>query len=97
MELAVERYRQRVGDSTRLANAVTGKLALRQLELGKAAAKLDALSPLKTLDRGYAIVTDTNGHVIDTAGKVSTGDTIQARLANGSLTAEVTEVKEDTE
>ena len=46
---------------------------------------LDSLSPLGTLQRGYAIVTDSNGLVVREAGNVSIGDEIEARVANGRL------------
>ena len=52
---------------------------------------LDAVSPLATLDRGYAVVTDADtGSVLTDAGKVSAGDRIAARLASGNLEATVT-------
>ena len=46
---------------------------------------LDSLSPLATLQRGYAIVTDSNGLMVREAGSVSIGDEIEARVANGRL------------
>lgn len=49
---------------------------------------LDAISPLATLQRGYAIVSDANGVVTD-AGKLQPGAAIQARLAQGRLQARV--------
>jgi exodeoxyribonuclease VII large subunit len=58
---------------------------------------LHAVSPLATLDRGYAIVVDANGHVLQDAGETSIGATIEARLAHGNLTATVTQVATDDE
>ena len=46
---------------------------------------LDSLSPLGTLQRGYAIVTDSSGSVVLEADSVSVGDDIEALLANGRL------------
>ena len=46
---------------------------------------LDSLSPLATLQRGYAIVTDRNGRVVTDAATVAAGDDLEARLANGRL------------
>jgi exodeoxyribonuclease VII large subunit len=46
---------------------------------------LDSLSPLGTLQRGYAIVSDSEGKVLTDAGKVSVGDEVEARLASGRL------------
>jgi exodeoxyribonuclease VII large subunit len=54
---------------------------------------LHAVSPLATLDRGYAIVTDVSGHVLQHPREVQPGATIQARLADGKLTATVTQIE----
>ena len=56
--------------------------------------QLNALSPLATLERGYAIVTSEAG-VVQNAEDVRRGDTIEARLREGRLQAEVTEVVPD--
>lgn len=56
---------------------------------------LDSLSPLATLDRGYAIVTDSEGTVIRDASRVSVGDTVEARLASGRLGLTVTRTETD--
>jgi exodeoxyribonuclease VII large subunit len=52
--------------------------------------KLDAVSPLATLARGFAVVTRTDGRVITDASTVAVGDDIQARLHRGVLQARVT-------
>jgi exodeoxyribonuclease VII large subunit len=55
---------------------------------------LDAVSPLATLRRGYAIVSDAaNGAVISHAGAARPGQHIRARLSDGTLTAEVQDVE----
>ena len=48
-----------------------------------------ALSPLKTLERGYAIVQDAEGAVVREAGKVTEGQRLGVRLATGRLTVSV--------
>ncbi len=48
---------------------------------------LHAVSPLATLDRGYAIVLDSSGGVVMNAGDIKPGERIAARLAKGSVTA----------
>ena len=54
------------------------------------------MSPLATLDRGYAMVTDpASGRVVSDASQVSVGDKISARLANGTLDATVTKSHTD--
>jgi exodeoxyribonuclease VII large subunit len=56
---------------------------------------LHAVSPLATLDRGYAIVVDADGHVLQDAREVTIGATIETRLARGKLAATVTHVVTD--
>ncbi len=59
--------------------------------LGFATRTLNSVSPLATLDRGYAIVTEREtGRLLTTASAVDTGMSIQARLADGALEATVT-------
>ena len=61
--------------------AVANRLAL-------ATRGLQAVSPLATLDRGYAIVTDAaSGNTITDATTVTAGSTIEARLAHGRIAA----------
>lgn len=52
-------------------------------------ARLRALSPAATLDRGYAIVQRADGHVVRAASEVAKGDPLRVRLAEGELAATV--------
>lgn len=84
--------RQRLGGS---GTAAVDRLNVR-LRLAKRA--LDSVSPLATLDRGYAIVSDEQtGAILTDAATVDPGAAIRARLARGELKATVTETltKED--
>jgi exodeoxyribonuclease VII large subunit len=49
------------------------------------AAKLDALSPLKVLGRGYAIATDEAGRAVSDASAVGVGDKLSVSLSRGAL------------
>ena len=53
---------------------------------------MHAVSPLATLERGYAIVLDASGHVVTETSNVARGAQIEARVARGSIRATVTEV-----
>lgn len=57
-------------------------------------AKLDALSPLKVLSRGYAIARTHSGSVIRSAKQVEPADAVEVVLNDGLLSAIVTHVKE---
>ena len=56
--------------------------------------KLEALSPLAVLQRGYSIVTDSNGNVIKTVSRVAPGDGISIILSDGRILADVQEVQD---
>ena len=58
-------------------------------------AKLDAMSPLKVLTRGYAMTQTEDGTVIRSVNQVVPGNNIQISLSDGHVTAAVTEVKEN--
>lgn len=51
---------------------------------------LESLSPLAILDRGYALIFDSNGKLLKDASRVQEGDTVSARLARGQIEASVT-------
>jgi exodeoxyribonuclease VII large subunit len=60
--------------------------------LDRASARLQALSPLAVLSRGYALIYVADGALLRSAAKTSIGQTIRAYLAAGTLEAEVTQI-----
>ncbi|OGR58803.1 MAG: exodeoxyribonuclease VII large subunit [Elusimicrobia bacterium GWA2_69_24] len=74
----------------RLAPAVQRTLLHADAELRRLAGGLDALSPLKVLARGYAIVFKGGKQVVRSVQDVSVFDEIQVRLQDGELKARVT-------
>lgn len=58
------------------------------------ASKLHALSPLKTMERGYSLVYDDDQTLIKSTKQLAKGDTIQVRLTDGQLQCEVSDIKE---
>lgn len=58
-----------------------------------AAAKLDAMSPLKVLTRGYAMTQDPQGNVIRSVNQIWAGEDIQVLFADGSAMATVNDVE----
>jgi exodeoxyribonuclease VII large subunit len=88
----------RARERWRTARADLRRGLLRQVErtqqrLKLAARGLQSLSPLATLERGYAIVTDANGQVLADSRGIERGAAIDVRLARGRLAATVDEVK----
>jgi exodeoxyribonuclease VII large subunit len=74
----------------RLENAVRRRQHRAAAQLGNAAGRLDTLSPLAVLGRGYAIAWNTdNTRVLRDAAAVAPGDTIHVTLSQGELTCEV--------
>jgi len=84
---------QRTADVTALRDRAVRSLdhRLRRAddELRHTVARLRALSPAATLQRGYAIVQRSDGHVVRAAGEVKTDDVLRVRLAEGELRATV--------
>src|SRR5690348_1514487 len=65
------------------------RLERAHLTLRQSARALQAVSPLATLERGYAIVFDSEGRVLRAAKDAPEGTVVRARLAEGELTARV--------
>jgi exodeoxyribonuclease VII large subunit len=75
----------------RLAGSI---ISARTVRLQHAAARLQALSPLAVLSRGYALVYGPDGSLLRSAAEAKPGDTIRARLASGSVDAQVVKTTE---
>ncbi|GAA0507816.1 exodeoxyribonuclease 7 large subunit [Paractinoplanes deccanensis] len=88
---------QRAADVTALRDRATRSLdhRLRRAddELRHTVARLRALSPAATLQRGYAIVQRSDGHVVRAADEVKPDDLLRVRLAEGELRAAVKETE----
>lgn len=67
-------------------------LAAKKAELSSLCGKLDALSPLNILSRGYSM-TSANGKIISDSSQVREGDKVSVRLGKGGLECLVTDVK----
>jgi exodeoxyribonuclease VII large subunit len=75
----------------RLIRAMQQRITIAQQRFSALSGNLHAVSPLATLDRGYAIVRRAGGDsVVRSAAELKTGDAIEAQLAKGSITATVT-------
>lgn len=75
--------------SRRLTEAARAELSKRQALVGLQVGKLEAVSPLSVLSRGYAIATDPAGRAIKSADQVEVGQRLRLRLHRGSLQVDV--------
>ncbi|USD41730.1 exodeoxyribonuclease VII large subunit [Vibrio sp. SCSIO 43135] len=73
----------------KLLDAMDRKLLNTRHQLALAAEKLDTVSPLATLKRGYSITQDKDGTVVTRASDVKMGDTLVTRLADGEVRSTV--------
>lgn len=78
--------------NTKLEQSLKRTLNMRAAELSAASGKLDALSPLKTLSRGYGIVFDENDKHITDAKKLKVNQKIKLRMKDGTAICTVDEV-----
>jgi exodeoxyribonuclease VII large subunit len=84
--------RHRLGELTqRLRHAIERRLERDRLTLQQAARALHTVSPLATLERGYAILFDEAGKVLRSTQGVEAGTALRARLADGELGLRVEE------
>lgn len=85
-------------------NILSGKLSLcqnRRLNLSRQhftalTAKLDAMSPLKVLTRGYAMAQSREGQVIKSVLQIQPGDAITLQVSDGKIDAYVTGTQEES-
>jgi exodeoxyribonuclease VII large subunit len=85
-----EQRSQRVDElSARLPDALRRAVERLEMRLRVSAGKLDAISPLKVLARGYAIA-ESRGKVLLRAAQVKQGDAVRVRLSEGEINCEVT-------
>ncbi len=82
--------RQRIDDYLRLSETAFSKgLILKKRTGGELTAKLDALSPLKVMSRGFALATDDEGAVIKSIDSLSAGSELDLRLLDGKAKCNV--------
>ena len=77
----------RTGD--RMESAVRGIATLKKARLTEVAGKMDVLSPLATLGRGYALPQNASGRILRTVEAFEKGDRFSLRVSDGSVPCEV--------
>lgn len=69
-------------------------LERKKSELLRDAARLDALSPLAVMSRGYSAIFNEDGKAVHQHKQLARGDRIRIRLSDGKAKAEILEVEE---
>ena len=89
----LERQQDRLNQyQTRLKLWSQRALEREQRRLSELRLRLQALDPNQPLKRGYALVTDAHGHLVDSINKAPPDSQVQLRLADGQLQARIESV-----
>jgi exodeoxyribonuclease VII large subunit len=89
----IAQLRQRIDDQiTVLTERLAHQLDIKRERLQSRQSELTLLHPASALDRGYALVTDTDGQIIRAAGRMSRGDYIRLHMRDGAVNVSVTSV-----
>ena len=78
-----------------IMSGVSVKLETERLRLASLSSTLEALSPLKTLAKGYALVS-AQGKIINTVSSLKVGDEIDLKLNDGELKCNITQIQSNT-
>ena len=78
----------------KLSNSLTSKLDILNYEVKNRKDRLSALNPRDVLKRGYAIITDDKGNVVESINKINIGQNISMNLNDGIVTATVNSKEE---
>ncbi len=95
--LLARRQQAHARRSTRLQGLGRPAVERARARLGALGGRLDALSPLRVLARGYGIAFGPDGRALRSAGEVDPGDAIRVRLHEGTLEATIDRVEEASE
>jgi exodeoxyribonuclease VII large subunit len=85
--IELDRVRRNIGQASERV------VAAKRSEVGTAAGRLNALSPLATLSRGYAVARDMDGNALTSAKQFKRGAEFELLLHDGSINAETTSVE----
>ena len=78
-----------------LVSAVKARSSEGKARLSELSGRLNALSPLAVLGRGYAIAYQSDGSMVSGVETVSPGDTVRILLKNGELDCTVNRITEE--
>ena len=90
----IEQWVQRVDEQVRqLGNYARNLLTVKRSHLKHAAGKLDALSPLGILNRGYSLTFDGRGRLLKNVDSLNAGEVVKTRLERGTFESKVIKIE----
>ena len=92
IEVKRSKLNKMLGD---MKNVFEKRNNLRKNALSRGAGKLDSLSPLAVLERGYSITCLEEGEILKYSSQTAPGENIRIRLHRGRLKCQVTEVENE--
>ncbi len=85
-QIRVDNARQQLDDALRsMERAVLGRLAISRAQVEGMRSRLEALNPLRVLERGYAIAQHPDGTLISSVNQVEPGEHMWIRLRDGRI------------
>jgi exodeoxyribonuclease VII large subunit len=91
LRLVLSGMRREIENSTSaLTSVIRNVLLQHRVRSERLQMVLESLSPLAILERGYALVFDSEGNLLKDASRAKMGEEIKARLAHGEIHASVT-------
>ena len=95
LPLRLQQYEQQLAQlKVRLSSHMNLTLSLQQKQLAHLCGKLDSLSPLKVLARGYSITQNQQNFTIRSMKDVNVGEQIKTRLPDGDIISQVIRLEE---
>lgn len=95
LPLCIQQYEQQLAQlKVRLNSHMNLTLSLQQKQLAHLCGKLDSLSPLKVLARGYSITQNQQNFTIRSMKDVNVGEQIKTRLPDGDIISQVIRLEE---
>ena len=89
----VQDDRQRLDELLeRAVRSLSAHQRLRRAQVDGLSSRLQALSPLAVLQRGYAVLRGPDGRILQSVSQVKPGDIVEVRIQDGDLTAQVQQI-----
>lgn len=91
----MQQAKENHGRAYRLLNrAINNIIAAKEKDFARAVSTLEALSPLKIMNRGYSLLYTEKGKLIKTVTQINVNDQINVKVSDGTIHCRVTDIEE---